>query len=102
MGDNVAGVCWAQTSNKLKQTQEKHARAQASGSQDMKASLPLATINELGQVTSPVWLLRQKGFDFGSVVTYPRADAIENEAVDPEANEKDRCSYMITNMDPAQ
>ena len=52
----------------------------------MKASLPLATINELGQVTSPVWLLRQKGFDFGSVVSYPRADAIENDATNARNN----------------
>ena len=68
----------------------------------MKASLPLAQINTQGQVTSPIWLLRQKGFDFGSVVSYPRADAVENEAVDPEANETDRCLYVIKSMDSVQ
>ena len=62
-------------SKKLVATQASHAKITSKASK--QASLPLANINEQGQVTSPIWMLRQKGFDLGSVISFPVGNAAE-------------------------
>ena len=85
-------------SKKLLKAQALHAKAAAgsSSSADRKASLPLAKINAEGQVETAIWMIRQKGLDLGSVVTYPTTNAAENAVGDPDAN-RERASYVITN-----
>ena len=67
----------AQVSKKLMKAQALHAKATAgtSSKADKKASLPLAEINAEGEVETPIWMIRQKGFDLGSVITYPTTNA---------------------------
>ena len=48
-----------------------------------------------GQITSPIWMIRQKGFDLGSVITFPVGNAAEKEALDPD-EKSIRSSYVIT------
>ena len=65
-----------QVSKKLMKTQALHAKAQMcdASSTDQKASLPLAQLDAKGRITSPIWMIRQKG-DLGSVITFPVGSA---------------------------
>ena len=94
-------------SKKLVKTQAAHAKAQASDTSDKKASLPLAQINAQGEVVTPLWQLRQKGFDLGTLITFPKKTPVDTAGALEEATEaglsadEERCSYVITDTDPA-
>ena len=46
----------------------------------------MASVGVDGKTQTPIYLLRQKGWDLASVVSYPVEDARVNDSVDPDRN----------------